>query len=348
MKKLPLVFGGIVVLVVLMIGTTMAFLPQSPTVTQTSTTSAGGSPLSGSAYVGSQDGLILGLSWNASTISQGQSISLAIGERNSLQVQNNVSAAGNWPLAGLALGPCGTLNYPFGFEILPGYYSETSPGLGAAKGLQLYAPGTYACPAIFEVGYYLFNAASDMASLGGCGPCAAADMNSTATIRGYWNGGSFGLLPTGIYTVVVGDEWGASLFGYFVVTSTGTGSSVILPANTSLHVSSSYDCVAGHFSLQFSVPEQSTLTGGFIAGAPGVTLYVATAQQASTTFQGHPADWVYASGLESPSRFSVSLSPGPYVVWIEGADLNCGSQIVMPLEQLTQVNITEGFTLGQA
>jgi hypothetical protein len=353
MKKLSFLFGGIVVLVILMIGATMAFLPQNSTASQTSTTSEsstttkGGSLLNSSVYTGSQNGLILGLSLNASTISQGQTISLTIGERNSLQVQNNVSAERNWPLAGLSIGPCGSLNYPFGFEILSGYYADSSPGLSSAKSLQLYAPGAYPCPAVFEVSSYLFNASSDLASIGSCGtgPCTNEEMSSTTTIRGYWNGDSFELPSPGMYTVVVGDEWGATLLGYFVVTSAGSGSSVILPTNTSLEVSSSFDCVAGHFSLGFSVPEQSTLAGGFSAEAPGVTMYVATAQQAATTFQGHPVNWVYTTGLENSSRFSVSISPGSYEVWIEGADLNCGSQIVTPLEQLTQVNITEGFAL---
>jgi hypothetical protein len=123
------------------------------------------------------------------------------------------------------------------------------------------------------------------------------------------------------------------------------GTTVILPANTSLEVSSSFDCVAGHYSLNFSVPEQSTLAGGLSAGAPGVTAYVATAQQAASTFRGHPAAWVYSTGLESSSSLSVVLSPGSYMIWIEGADQNCGSGVVMPLEMLTQVNITESFTL---
>lgn len=130
--------------------------------------------------------------------------------------------------------------------------------------------------------------------------------------------------------------------------SSGSGSPmtrVILPGNTDFSVSSSFDCVAGNYALNFSVPDQSTLAGGFSTGAPGVTAYVATAQQASSVFQGHPATWVYSTGLVNSSSFSVVLSPGSYVVWIEGADLNCGSSIVMPLEMLTPVSITQGFTL---
>jgi len=77
-------------------------------------------------------------------------------------------------------------------------------------------------------------------------------------------------------------------------------------------------------------------------------MYVATSQEAGTIYQGHPASWVYSTGLVNSSTFSVLLSPGSYVVWIEGADQNCGSSIVMPLEMLTQVNITQAFTTTPA
>ena len=126
---------------------------------------------------------------------------------------------------------------------------------------------------------------------------------------------------------------------------TSSGGSVILPAGTSFEVSSSFDCVAGHRSFNFSLAEQSELTGGFTAGAPGVTAYVATVQQATSTFEGHPASWIYSTGLVNSSHFAVILYSGSYVVWIEGADENCGSSTITPLEMLTKVNITESFTL---
>jgi predicted secreted protein len=127
---------------------------------------------------------------------------------------------------------------------------------------------------------------------------------------------------------------------------TSSGGSIILPAGTSFEVSSSFDCVASHRSFNFSVAEQSELTGGFSSGAPGVTAYVATVQQATSTFEGHPASWIYSTGLVNSSRFTVVLSSGSYVLWIEGADENCGSSIVTPLEMLTKVNITESFALS--
>jgi hypothetical protein len=130
------------------------------------------------------------------------------------------------------------------------------------------------------------------------------------------------------------------------VSSGGNGGTVVLPAGTSLQVSSSFDCVAGHYATGFITQSNSVLKGGFVSGRPGVTLYVATAQQVSSTFQGHPADWVFTTGLVNSTSFSVALTPGSYFVWIEGANMNCGSQIVTPLEELTTVNVTQGFIVN--
>jgi len=128
---------------------------------------------------------------------------------------------------------------------------------------------------------------------------------------------------------------------------TGTAAATdILSAGTSFTVTSSMDCVASHYSAAFYVPAIATLTGGFMAKAPGVTAYVATADDANTTFQGHPSNWVYTTGLATSAQVSIVLSPGSYVLWVEGADENCGSEIVTPLEMLTTVNITESVALS--
>ena len=171
-------------------------------------------------------------------------------------------------------------------------------------------------------------------------------MNTTAVIEGNWSEGSLVPLPPGVYTVVAGDEWGTLLFGHFEVVATEPGGTVILPTGTTIQVSSSYDCVAGHYSLPFGTQDGAMFTGGFSAEAPGVTLYVATAQQASVVFQGHPSSWTYSTGLVNSSRFAISIPAGTYVVWIEGANLNCGAHVVMPLERLTMVNITEVFAIN--
>ena len=300
----------------------------------------------GSVVVRSTSGLNLSLSLGSTLISPGQAVSVGIDEWNTLPQENVVPSASNWPLQGLTLGPCGTLNLPIGIEIARGHY--TSSNISSAQPLQLSAPGMYSCPAIFLVSSYTFEPSSDVAV-----GSFTERVSSTTNATGYWTGGNppfydtstFSNFTLGEYTVVGGDEWGALAILHFAVVGGNPTISVILPADTSFEVASSFDCVATHYSLNFGLSEQSTLTGGFSAGAPGVTAYVATAQQAASTFQGHPATWVYSTGLVNSSSFSVVLSPGSYVVWIEGADQGCSSGIVTPLEMLTQVNITEGFTL---
>ncbi len=303
----------------------------------------------GSAVVGSTSGLNLSLSLGPASVSPGQAVSVGIDEWNTLPTENTVPSASGWPLLGLTLGPCGT-NLPIGIEVAQGFYTYSN--VSSARALQLSKPGVYNCPLILQVSSYAFEPSSDVAGVvGSCGsnPCFTESVNATTSISGYWMATStLSNFTKGEYTVVGADEWGALAILHFTVVEENSTASVILPAGTTLTVSSSFDCVAGHYSLDFSMPEQSTLTGGFSAGTPGVTAYVATAQQADFTFQGHPTSWVYSTGLVTSSHFAVVLSPGSYVVWIEGADQGCGSGIVTPLEMLTQVNITEGFTLTPA
>ena len=134
-------------------------------------------------------------------------------------------------------------------------------------------------------------------------------------------------------------------------TSTTTSSTtaaaglIIIPQGIQYQVQSSYDCVAGSTNQTFSVTASSDLQGAISAGSPGVTIYVATVQEAGTTSMGHPAAWVYSSGLTNSTSFNVPLSAGSYVFWTEGADLGCGNTVVMPLEQLTTVTVAQAVTL---
>jgi len=344
MDRSASLFAGVAILAILVVGATVAFAPLNR-----ATTLAGSSTTS--TITGSTSHLALRLVLNTSVVSQGHPVSITTGEWNDLSAQNNVKSATAWPAEGLGAGPCGPMNYPFGFEILSGYYNG-SAGLDSAQKVQLYGPGPYFCPVILSsISSYSFYPLSDRADvMGSCGqnPCFTEEMNTTVVVAGYWSGGSFLPLPPGVYTVVAGDEWGALLFEHFEVVGTGPGGTVILPAGATIQVSSSYDCVAGHYSLPFSAQNETMLTGGFSAGAPGVTLYVATVQQSSVVSQGHPSSWVFSTGLQNSSRFAVNLLPGAYVAWIEGANLNCGAHIVMPLELLTTVNITEAFTIRGA
>lgn len=120
---------------------------------------------------------------------------------------------------------------------------------------------------------------------------------------------------------------------------------MILPQGSSYQVQSSLDCLAGHTAQPFNVTTASYLEGGISATPPGVTIYVSTAQEAQTTGQGHPTTWIYSTGLANLTTFAVLLTPGSYVFWTEGADLNCGASIITPLEMLTTVTVTQAVML---
>jgi len=133
-------------------------------------------------------------------------------------------------------------------------------------------------------------------------------------------------------------------------TSTGVGGTtvVLVQQGSTYQVQSSYDCVAGHAAVPFNVTTSSTLRGAIVATTPGITVYLATAQEVQTISAGHPASWIYSSGLTNSTSFSVLLQPGSYVLWTEGADLGCGATIVTPLEQMTTVTVTQAIELTPA
>jgi len=159
--------------------------------------------------------------------------------------------------------------------------------------------------------------------------------------------GNVSLLFLGAVVVLVLVVGGVAIY-VPQTSSSGSRNDVIIPGGTAIQVTSSYDCVASHYQVQFGSPGASVLSGAFVARNPGVTLYVATTLQASNLTRGHPSQWVYSTGLLNSTHLGVTLPQGTYVVWIEGADLNCGAKVVMPLEMLTSVNITESFLVTSA
>ncbi len=69
--------------------------------------------------------------------------------------------SGNWAVQGMGVGPCGSLNYPMGFVIMRG--NLTLDQVKNGESLQLYAPGTYACPMILmPIQSYVFSPSSSV------------------------------------------------------------------------------------------------------------------------------------------------------------------------------------------
>ena len=171
-------------------------------------------------------GLSLSLYLDSKTYQQGQQVNIVVDEKNTLKTTNIIASSTKWPVSGLRVGPCGTLNYPFGFAIFQGNY--TAANVSSATPLQIYQPATYTCPMIIgDISSYVFQSLSDTASVFQMSESTAVFNNMEMNTefepgpRGYWAsnniGAAFTLFEPGVYTVVAGDEWGALVFVHFTV-----------------------------------------------------------------------------------------------------------------------------------
>ena len=171
----------------------------------------------------SNDGLRLSLSIDATTYQPGQQVTIVIDETNTQLKTNNVPASDKWPLNGLSVSSCGTLNFPFGMAVYQGYY--TSGNISSGTPLKLYDPlAPYGCPAIFAaINAYAFQSSSDIAAIfqiSNTNPVSTENMNAEVQTTGYWVGTSSAALTNfvpGVYTIVGGDEWGALVVVHFTV-----------------------------------------------------------------------------------------------------------------------------------
>jgi hypothetical protein len=120
----------------------------------------------------------------------------------------------------MGVGPCGSGNYPMGFVIMRG--NLTLDEVRNGESLQLYPPGTYACPMILTfIQSYVFSPSSSHASVtGSCSPsaCFSDNMSASMTFSGEYGLLGFRNFTPGFYTVVGGDEWGGLTLLHFAVT----------------------------------------------------------------------------------------------------------------------------------
>lgn len=182
-------------------------------------------PLSGESTNASL-GLQLELALNSSLLLSRGGVDLNVTVSNILNAPNNVTSSKAWPVSDLALGPCGTVNYPMGVGIFHGYYSQNNIS-SAGKLLSIYDPGEYMCPMILSNIYsYQFKPHSDSSQvMGSCssGTCFEITTTSEAEAGGFWNSArNYTSFPSGTYTVVAGDEWGQMVILHFVVDSVST------------------------------------------------------------------------------------------------------------------------------
>jgi hypothetical protein len=200
----------------------------NPTTTTTSTTTITNFNDVNAASSKTVSGLSLSLYLDSKTYQQGQQVNIVVNEKNTLKTTNIIASSTKWPISGLRVGPCGTLNYPFGFAIFQGNY--TAANVSTATPLQIYQPATYTCPMIMgDISSYVFQPLSDTASVFQTSESTAVFSNMAMNTefepgpRGYWAsnniGAAFTLFEPGVYTVVAGDEWGALVLVHFTITS---------------------------------------------------------------------------------------------------------------------------------
>lgn len=196
--------------------------PSSTTILSTMSSTSSASALSTSVSSPGNN-LELSVVLNTSSIghSTGKGIATTVVETNRLTTPNNVSAAADWPMGNLAVGPCGHLNYPVGISVVQGNYDAGN--VSSAKALQIYQPVAIACPMVLAgITSFEFQPSSDNATiLGSCQPrgggCLSEIVSATVSASGFWNGSMFTSFACGRYTVVAGDEWGGIAILHFTV-----------------------------------------------------------------------------------------------------------------------------------
>lgn len=283
------------------------------------------------------NGLLLQLKVNTTSASPSSALEILVSEYNTRSVVSNISAANLWKVGSLSLGPCGNTIYPFGVEVLRGWYSETNASLG--QPLQIFP--LVPCPLLIRlVGGYLFQPSNDSAVVLPGSDQLPILMASNVTIKGTYSSNYSGLsnipLAVGTYTIVAGDEWGALTVLHFVVTSTASSSSstsqnfqgiitgyvTVGPSQPVCQANQSCNVDMAGYSLEFA------------SSCPNSTM---TASCQSQT---------YLAQLSPGGHYSVLLAPGNYEIvglspscpWMGCSTAFPEQVVVVPGEQIV-VNI---------
>jgi hypothetical protein len=179
-----------------------------------------------SASSKSASGLSLSLSLDSTTYQPGQQVTIVIDETNTLSKTNRVYTADKWPLTGLSVSPCGTLNYPFGVSIFQGNY--TTANVSSAMPLTLFYPSElHGCPFILSgINSYVFQPLNDVAAIYQISNIEPfiEKINKEVQTTGLTDA------DPGVYSVVAGDEWGDLVIVHFTVSNmAGTTTSTNTP-----------------------------------------------------------------------------------------------------------------------
>lgn len=175
-----------------------------------------GVPLVRTTTVESVKGLDLVATLNVTSVSGNHRVMVTVQEFNPSTQPVNVSKGQSWASPDLRMTPCYASVFPFGVALYAGRYD--SGNVTGAKPLSIFP--FVACPLLFRLitGYYFEPQSHDAVVLPASQGTPTA-MLANKTITGYYSADSQQAtpLPKGIYTVEVGDEWGAVSFLYFEV-----------------------------------------------------------------------------------------------------------------------------------
>jgi hypothetical protein len=199
-----------VMIVVFAVAVMTAQTVMAPGTTTSGTTFLGGKSVS----IASLHGLELQVSLNATEIASGETVQVSLSEFNTLPTLNNVSAAEDW-VTQVALGACRNIYaQPFGIAV---YYGQVD-AQSLAQGRQVPIFPFVACPMYIRlVTGYEFQPGSDLALVLPSSGAVPSPLTGSIGIGFVYSGPQSQPLPSGSYTVVAGDEWGALAFIYFQV-----------------------------------------------------------------------------------------------------------------------------------
>lgn len=286
------------------------------------------SPLSGESSNATL-GLELKLVLNSSLLFSGGGVTINVTVSNMLNSTNNVTTSNTWPVSDLALGPCGTTNYPMGVGIFQGYYSQDNIS-SAGKPLSIYNPGEFMCPMILSnISSYEFKPQSDSAQvLGSCGSGSCFEINTTSEVEagGFWNSNrAYTSFPPGTYTVVAGDEWGQLIILHFFVGSVSSISTVTA-GTTSGMTTSPQSALSASKTYSYNNIPPFTFVGNF-----SVQL-----MYSGTGFNSPPSNGTSTEYMGYTFAFNVTTPASRSTYFIFEWTPPCSSNLGLPCEQSNQ------------
>ena len=170
------------------------------------------------------DGLKMYLNITPSRTAQLDYIMINISIINPTAHAVTINAAQDWPINGVALGPCGTGGLPMGIAVYGGYYTGSNI-TAAGTPLAVFEPGVYDCISVY-VRSFVFSpygsSSTQRSDINGSFHVGSYSLSYHWVLSGFWVGQGTSSSPAvlepfqpGPYTVVCANEWGQMVILHF-------------------------------------------------------------------------------------------------------------------------------------